>query len=141
MSPTIRIDNEVFEELKERAIEFGLVFETPNMTLRKILSLDGSKSIRNSGMGKTFTHDNKKRWRTDVMDCINKLQKPEFLLKDLYIFEDDLQIKRPNNKHIKEAIRIELQKLKNDKIIEVIKRGEYRVKNDALLCPQLPCPQ
>ena len=45
MTPVIRIDDEVMNELKKRAIDFGLVFEPPNVTLRNILELD----INNSG--------------------------------------------------------------------------------------------
>lgn len=40
MVPVIRIDNDVMDELKNRAIALGLVFESPNTTLRKILGLD-----------------------------------------------------------------------------------------------------
>lgn len=40
MSPVIRIDDEVMEELKRHAISLGLVFESPNATLRAILGLD-----------------------------------------------------------------------------------------------------
>jgi hypothetical protein len=40
MSPVIRIDDEVMEELKRHAIRLGLVFESPNATLRAILGLD-----------------------------------------------------------------------------------------------------
>jgi len=40
MAPVIRIDDEVMDELKKRAIGLGLVFEPPNATLRGILGLD-----------------------------------------------------------------------------------------------------
>ena len=45
MTPVIRIDDEVMNELKKRAIDFDLVFEPPNVALRNILELD----INNSG--------------------------------------------------------------------------------------------
>jgi len=38
--PVIRIDDEVMDELKKRAITLNLVFEPPNVTLRRILGLD-----------------------------------------------------------------------------------------------------
>jgi hypothetical protein len=40
MTPVIRVDDEVMAELKKRAIDFGLVFEPPNATLRKVLGID-----------------------------------------------------------------------------------------------------
>lgn len=40
MTPVIRIDDEVMDELKKQAIALGLVFESPNTTLRRILGLD-----------------------------------------------------------------------------------------------------
>jgi hypothetical protein len=42
MTPVIRIDDEVMDELKKRAIGLGLVFEPPNATLRRILGLDAA---------------------------------------------------------------------------------------------------
>lgn len=40
MTPVIRIDEDVMGELKKRAIDLGLVFESPNTALRNILGLD-----------------------------------------------------------------------------------------------------
>jgi hypothetical protein len=40
MTPVIRIDDEVMDELKKRAIGLGLVFEPPNATLRRVLGAD-----------------------------------------------------------------------------------------------------
>ena len=40
MSTVIRIDDEVMAELKKRAVEYGLVFQPPNSTLRIVLGLD-----------------------------------------------------------------------------------------------------
>ena len=40
--PTIRVDDQVMEALKLRAVQKGLVFGTPNGVLRSVLSLDGT---------------------------------------------------------------------------------------------------
>ena len=40
MAPVIRIDDQVMDELKKRAVGLGLVFESPNATLRRVLGLD-----------------------------------------------------------------------------------------------------
>ena len=42
MAPVIRIDDQVMEELKKRAVGLGLVFEPPNVTLRRVLGLDAA---------------------------------------------------------------------------------------------------
>jgi len=46
MTPVIRIDDEVMDELKRRAVQLGLVFESPNATIRKVLGLDSKTAIQ-----------------------------------------------------------------------------------------------
>ena len=45
MTPVIRIDKEVMDELKKRAIDLGLVFEPPNATLRGVLGLEVKRPV------------------------------------------------------------------------------------------------
>ena len=40
MTPVIRIDDQVMDELKARAVPLGMVFDTPNAVLRRVLGLD-----------------------------------------------------------------------------------------------------
>jgi len=40
LTPVIRIDDEVMEELKKKAIQLDLVFASPNTTLRQVFGLD-----------------------------------------------------------------------------------------------------
>ena len=54
MTPVIRIDDEVMEELKKRAVNFGFVFEPPNTTIRIILGLDSKVRTGGGGGGKKF---------------------------------------------------------------------------------------
>jgi hypothetical protein len=59
--PVIRIDDDVMNELKKRAVELGLVFEPPNSTLRKILDLDKqllSEEEKTEILAKAFGDDN-----------------------------------------------------------------------------------
>jgi hypothetical protein len=46
MTPVIRIDDEVMDRLKKKAIELGLVFESPNAVLKKILGIDSDTSTQ-----------------------------------------------------------------------------------------------
>jgi type II restriction enzyme len=47
------------------------------------------------------------------MKCIERLEKKEFLLQDIYNFENELRNKYPNNNFIKDKIRQQLQKLRD----------------------------
>lgn len=69
-----------------------------------------------------------KGWVLDVMSCIDKLNKKEFTLDDMYAFENILNKKHPDNKHIKDKIRQQLQFLRDKGYLEFLDRGNYRFK-------------
>ncbi|MFH1170701.1 MAG: DpnI domain-containing protein [Candidatus Vogelbacteria bacterium] len=69
-----------------------------------------------------------KGWLLDVMRSIEKLGKPKFMLDDIYIFEDELSKLHPENKHIKDKIRQQLQVLRDKGYLEFVGRGTYRVR-------------
>lgn len=46
MTPVIRIDDDVWGELKRRAVDLGLVFEPPNAVLRMALGLPPQASLQ-----------------------------------------------------------------------------------------------
>ncbi len=68
-----------------------------------------------------------KGWLLDVMRCIDKFGKREFILDDMYAFENELGQLHPDNKHIKDKIRQQLQVLRDKGYLEFIKRGIYRI--------------
>lgn len=65
-------------------------------------------------------------WVLDVLNCVNKIEGRDFTLDQMYEFEDVLAKKYPNNNHIKDKIRQQLQILRNKGIIEFRGRGNYR---------------
>lgn len=65
-------------------------------------------------------------WILDIMSCIDKLKNNKFELKEIYSFESFLKTKYPNNNHIKDKIRQQLQILRDKGIIEFNGRGSYR---------------
>ena len=65
-------------------------------------------------------------WVLDVLNCVNKIEGRDFTLEQMYEFEDVLAKKYPNNNHIKDKIRQQLQILRNKGIIEFRGRGNYR---------------
>ena len=65
-------------------------------------------------------------WVLDVLNCVNKIEGRDFNLEQMYRFEDVLAKKYPNNKHIKDKIRQQLQILRDKGIVEFRGRGNYR---------------
>ena len=64
-------------------------------------------------------------WTLDVLQCIDKLE-ANFSLNQVYAFADLLKLKYPENNHIKDKIRQQLQVLRDRGIIEFVQRGHYR---------------
>lgn len=69
-----------------------------------------------------------KGWLLDVMKCIEKLSKPEFTLDDMYAHENALIRLYPDNKHIKDKIRQQLQFLRDKNYLDFIGQGKYKLR-------------
>ena len=65
-------------------------------------------------------------WLFDVLQCVNKIHSIDFVLDNIYDFENLLQAKHPNNNNIKAKIRQQLQFLRDKNIIEFLGRGRYK---------------
>lgn len=65
-------------------------------------------------------------WILDILNCVEQIKKQSFTLDELYTFENKLKIKYPNNNHIKDKIRQQLQFLRDKGLIEFNGRGHYR---------------
>ena len=63
-------------------------------------------------------------WTLDVWQCIDRLE-DSFSLNQFYAFADELQRKHPENNHIKDKIRQQLQVLRDRGIIKFTGRGRY----------------
>ncbi len=68
-----------------------------------------------------------KGWLLDVMNCVEKLGSKEFALDEVYAFENFLNKKHPENKHIKDKIRQQLQVLRDKGYLKFVERGRYRL--------------
>lgn len=66
-------------------------------------------------------------WLLDIMRCVEKLGKHEFALGDIYAFESELSVLHPDNKHIKDKIRQQLQVLRDKGYLDFVSRGYYRL--------------
>lgn len=69
-----------------------------------------------------------KGWLLDTMRCVDKLGKREFALNEMYVFENELSRLHPENKHIKDKIRQQLQILRDKNYLEFTGRGNYKLK-------------
>ena len=64
-------------------------------------------------------------WTKEVFNCIQKLGKKEFEIKELYIFQQDLKKLYPLNNHIEQKIQQQVQVLEKEKFLKRLKRGRY----------------
>jgi len=71
---------------------------------------------------------NARGWLIEVMKCVETIGKPEFELDDVYAFEKRLSQIYPNNKHVKQKIRQQLQVLRDHGYLEFVSRGYYRLR-------------
>ncbi len=68
-------------------------------------------------------------WLIDILNCVDSIASDTFTLNDVYKFENQLQIKHPNNKFVKDKIRQQLQILRDKGFIEFVSRGRYKKIN------------
>lgn len=69
-------------------------------------------------------------WALDIMNCIEKLNSESFSLDMVYGFEPYLARRHPNNHHIKDKIRQQLQFLRDKGLLEFKGRGLYSLVKD-----------
>lgn len=73
-------------------------------------------------------HAGKRAWLSDILYCIQQLNKKEFTLDEMYNWEDYLSKLHPKNYNIKPKIRQQLQMLRDGGILEFKSRGAYIIK-------------
>ena len=62
-------------------------------------------------------------WLIEVMKCVETIGKTEFQIDDVYAFEDRLKAIYPNNRHVKQKIRQQLQVLRDLGYLDFVSRG------------------
>jgi len=103
--------------------ESGKIFYVKNNTLQskdKIIE-DWNKT---TFLGKT-NNIQSRGWILDIIKCIEKLNKQQFTLHDIYQFEKLLSIKYPENNNIQAKIRQQLQILRDKNFLKFEGRGKY----------------
>jgi len=66
-------------------------------------------------------------WLLDVMRCVEKTGQREFTLEDVYAFAAELSALHPDNNHVKDKIRQQLQVLRDKGYLNFVSRGRYRL--------------
>lgn len=65
-------------------------------------------------------------WLIEVMKCVEDIGRQQFELSDVYAFEGRLRTLYPENQHVREKMRQQLQVLRDAGFIEFLGRGHYR---------------
>ncbi len=68
-------------------------------------------------------------WLIEVMKCIEAIGTQEFDLSNVYAFEQRLSLIYPNNRHVRQKIRQQLQVLRDNGYLEFVSRGSYRLRS------------
>ena len=65
-------------------------------------------------------------WTLDVLNVVRSLGKTEFELSEVYAHAGRLERLHPNNRHVRDKIRQQLQVLRDAKLVEFLGGGRYR---------------
>jgi type II restriction enzyme len=68
----------------------------------------------------------KRGWTLDVLNVVRSLNKTEFSLSDVYERADELSRLHPNNAHVRDKIRQQVQVLRDLGLLAFLDRGRYR---------------
>jgi len=66
-------------------------------------------------------------WTLDVLNAVRGLGKSDFGLSDVYEFESFLGRLHPNNRHVRDKVRQQLQVLRDLGLLVFLGRGNYRL--------------
>jgi type II restriction enzyme len=66
-------------------------------------------------------------WTLDVLNAVRSLGKDEFSLAEVYAAEDTLARLHPENRHVRDKIRQQLQVLRDFGLVEFLGDGQYRL--------------
>jgi type II restriction enzyme len=64
----------------------------------------------------------------DILNIVHRLRKMEFTNQDVYAFEKELEQLHPDNRHIRDKIRQQLQNLARAGLLLHAGRNDYRLK-------------
>jgi len=111
-----------------------LIGEIPTAGRINIISngvIESSEKIQTAWKKTSFLkeikNDAAKGWILQTMQCIDRIGKREFNLNDIYVFENILHDIYPNNHHIRDKLRQQLQLLRNQGYLRFVGGGVYEL--------------
>ena len=110
-------------------IIIGVVPEAGRIHYVTDRSINPKQSVRNMWQQTAFlggASGVKRGWLIDIIGCVERIPSDEFYLEDIYRFESELAVKHPDNTHIKDKIRQQLQVLRDKGYLTFLGRGRYR---------------
>lgn len=112
-------------------ILLGMIPQAGKIFLIKNRQVEPKEKVISTWQKTLFLREEKKAeakgWLLDVMRCIELLGQKEFSLADVYQFETILSQQHPDNKHIKDKIRQQLQFLRDKGYLKFVGRGKYSI--------------
>ncbi len=88
---------------------------------------DVQKNWRKTQFLDTVHMGDSRKWLLATMRCIDRIGSKRFSLQDLYGFESELHSLFPENRHIREKLRQQLQILRDQGYLQFKSRGHYIV--------------
>jgi type II restriction enzyme len=70
-------------------------------------------------------------WTLDVLNVVRSLGKESFRLADIYAHGDELAALHPDNRHLRDKIRQQLQILRDLKFLRFLGSGEYELQTNS----------
>jgi type II restriction enzyme len=67
-------------------------------------------------------------WTLDVLNIVRRLGKPQFTNEEVYTFTRELEKLHPDNRHVRDKIRQQLQVLRDAGFLSHVSRSEWRLK-------------
>lgn len=136
-TPEIIIKRPPLSDTAKRAGWVGCNIDISNVAeAGKVFLVKDSKAINSEVVKEAFNktlfirskNQESKGWILDIMNCIDLIKNDIFTLDEIYMFENKLKTKHPNNNFIKDKIRQQLQVLRDRDIIDFLGRGKYKKK-------------
>jgi len=67
----------------------------------------------------------RRTWAVDMLRCVRRFGGREFTLSEMYEFEHELALAHPENRHVRDKIRQQLQVLRDRGVLRFLRRGRY----------------